>query len=80
MAKAVDVQFGSGSVSLNKTQKRKLMDLVEFVKYDQGIASITIDGHTDASGDRYQNLTLSPTKRRMPSGITCLLPVSKSNY
>lgn len=59
MARRFSVYFDSGEDVLSKAFQSQLKNLVEFVKYDGGVESITIDAHTDAVGKRLQNLTLS---------------------
>ena len=64
LAREVDVHFTTGESLLGVKQQRKLNDLVEFIQYEGDIAGISIDGHTDITGNRLKNLTLSEARAK----------------
>ena len=51
--------FPLGSASLAAADQRRLDDLLAYIHADDRVESVTIDGHTDTSGQRLTNLTLS---------------------
>lgn len=53
------VYFDVAQYELGEEQKRGLKDLVDLIAYDGEVRSIEIDGHSDITGHRLQNLTLS---------------------
>ncbi|MET4694749.1 OmpA family protein [Endozoicomonas lisbonensis] len=53
------VQFDVAGYALGQDQKDGLKDLVDLIAYDGEVTSIEIDGHTDLTGHRLNNLTLS---------------------
>ena len=63
-AKDFNVRFDVAGHRLGTEQKRDLKDLVDLIHYDGEVTSIEIDGHTDLTGHRLQNLTLSQQRAR----------------
>ena len=57
--KEYTIHFDLARFELTDFQKKQLRELVELINYDGEVVSIEIDGHTDLSGHRLQNLTLS---------------------
>ena len=58
-ARAMTLRFASGQSELSADHKRQLNYLLQYVEYDQLVASLTIDGHSDSTGTRLSNLSLS---------------------
>lgn len=61
-ARHVVILFPLGGSDLSVTDKRLLRDLLAYMRADDRVTSMTIDGHTDASGYRLSNLTLSASR------------------
>lgn len=53
------------SRDLSRNGKRKLDNILQFVKYDKTIKHYYVDGHTDSDGDRVANLELSKVRAEM---------------
>ena len=53
------INFRLGGSGLSAADKRRLNDLLAYIRADHRVTSLTIDGHTDTSGHRLSNLTLS---------------------
>ena len=53
------------SRDLSRSEKRKLDNILEFVKHDKTIKHYYVDGHTDSDGDRVANLELSKMRAEM---------------
>ena len=58
-AEEVVVYFDLSRFDLDKQARQQLSELAQFITYDGDVQSIEIDGHTDSSGHRLSNLTLS---------------------
>ncbi len=59
MAENSRVYFEIGQAGLTALELRKLDNLVEYIEIDGAIEAISIDAHTDSTGRRLNNLTLS---------------------
>ncbi|MFE8073199.1 OmpA family protein [Marinobacteraceae bacterium S3BR75-40.1] len=57
--KRTRVYFGMGDTDLDASDRKKLDDVVLYVKADPTVTSIYVDGHTSRSGRRIANRTLS---------------------
>ena len=51
--------FASGSERLSKTVKKQLDNIIVYVKADDSITGLFIEGHSDSDGSRYSNRRLS---------------------
>ncbi|UJF18027.1 OmpA family protein [Vibrio sp. SS-MA-C1-2] len=51
--------YPSGSVTVTKHEKDKLLIITELIKRDNRIKKVLIDGHSDSAGDPVANLQLS---------------------
>ena len=61
-ARHVVIHFPLGGSDLSVSDKRLLSDLLAYMSADKRVTSMAIDGHTDTSGDRLSNLTLSSSR------------------
>ena len=51
--------YDSGKWQLTSGQMKQLRDIARYIRADKKVTALTIDGHTDATGDRLLNLRLS---------------------
>ncbi len=51
--------YDSGKWQLTSGQMKRLRDIARYIQADKKVIALTIDGHTDATGDRLLNLRLS---------------------
>lgn len=58
------IAFASGSSRLSDRDRAQLDDIVAYVRADQRIERIFVDGHTDRRGSRIQNRAMSEARAR----------------
>ena len=58
-AREMVLYFSLGARELSLAEQRRLDNLLEYIQADQRVRSVTVDAHTDLSGHRLSNLTLS---------------------
>ncbi|GAA5315599.1 MAG: flagellar protein MotY [Candidatus Pelagadaptatus aseana] len=63
------IYFPSGRDSLRPSELKKLEHIAVYVKADPSVQSFFIDGHTDAVGNRGENLELSKKRAEMVATI-----------
>ncbi|MGR5065549.1 OmpA family protein [Photobacterium sp. DNB22_13_2] len=51
--------FSSSESKMNVEQRKQLRDIARYIRYDQRISALLIDGHTDVTGTSLDNLWLS---------------------
>lgn len=56
---------GPADRDLSRSERRKLDNILQFVKHDKTIKHYYVDGHTDSDGDRVTNLELSKVRAEM---------------
>ena len=59
----IDFYYPEQHFKLNERQKKKVRDIVRYIKADDKILGISIDTHTDNGGDRLNNLMLSRRRK-----------------
>ncbi|WP_413112619.1 OmpA family protein [Thaumasiovibrio sp. DFM-14] len=57
--------FELGQSSLSARQQQLIRDIAALMAFDPAISRVLVDGHTDNSGDRLKNLTLSRQRAEM---------------
>lgn len=58
-ARTLSLPFAFGQSSLSQKQKEKLAAMVSYLKLDDSITTILVDGHTDSVGSAIANLSTS---------------------
>lgn len=59
------VYFPSGSEELPKSARRKLDNVILYIKADAAVTGFYVDGHSDSKGNRADNLELSKMRAEM---------------
>jgi sodium-type flagellar protein MotY len=61
------ILFPSGKVALTDDAKRRLDNIVEYLKADPSVTAIYVDGHSDAAGRRLTNRQMSKERAEIVS-------------
>ena len=74
------IRFDVDSYELGWQQKRLLKDLADLIAYDGEVKSIEVDGHTDITGHRLNNLTLSQKRAQSVRDYLIQIGVDESLF